>query len=197
MEDIVPCPWYLLQLPLAVLVWLYYDEIMKYFPTVLLVIALMPFCAIAHTSDQRYESGMIIDLSTAPVAPWVGEKVGMSFVFRDASTGVASTSVVSASFVIDALMREHNKTQETIFESPEFAVTQGGFVTDYVFQEVGTYDMHVQYTDSDGITHETGFRKQVRRGDEQGAPPALPYIYFGTALCMLVLGYVLGRKSHI
>lgn len=178
---------------LARILALYYDVMMKYF---VLCALLYPMVLVAHTSDQRYQDGVIIDLSTAPVAPWVGEKVGMSFVFRDAMTGLASTTIVSASVYIDALMREGNKIQEVVYESPVMQVEQGGFVMEHVFQEVGTYDMHVQFEDRDGVVRETGFRKQVRQGEATDVA-ALPYVFFGTAIMMMLVGWVLGRQSRV
>ena len=120
-------------------------------PSVLLFLALLlPTVSIAHTSDERYVDGYVVDLSTAPVAPWVGEKTGMSFVFIDPQTMKATTTVVSASLVFDALMRANKKPPEVIYTSQQFSVVNGGFVTDYVFNEEGTYDMHINFTDASG-----------------------------------------------
>ena len=154
---------------------------------------LIPVVVLAHTSDQRYKDGYIIDLSTAPVAPWVGEKTGMSFTFRDPFTGIATTSVKSASITIDALMRVNNKKQEVIFESQKFMIDRGGFVTDYIFTEEGTYDMHLTFTDMNGITHATGFRKQIRDGS--ATAPISPIAFFAGVLTIGIFGFSAGRLS--
>lgn len=163
----------------------------------ILLLWFFPYMVAAHTSDQRYQDGYIVDLSTAPVAPWVGEKVGMSFVFRDPMSGLATTSVVSASYSIDALMREKSKVQETVFQSATFPVTTGGFVADHVFTEVGTYDLHLAFIDAEGKEHTTGFRKQVRSGGGGEAIAAkAQYAILGIALIMAILGFVLGKFSR-
>lgn len=162
----------------------------------LLALFVAPLLASAHTSDQRYQDGYIVDLSTAPVSPWVGEKMGMSFVFRDPTSGVSTSSVVSAEWSIDALTRENNKIQETIFVSPKLEVVNGGFVTDFTFTEVGTYDLHLLFMDTEGQTHSTGFRKQVRNGEVGTAvPPKTKYAYLSIALIMGILGFVLGKSK--
>jgi|GEM_PF-2686871 len=170
---------------------------MKHFFLLLLVLCVPPLFASGHTSDQRYHDGYIVDLSSAPVAPWVGEKVGLSFVFRDPISGLATSSIVSAEWSVDALMRENNKTQETIFVSSVFEVRDGGFVTDYVFTEEGTYDMHLIFTDVDGKERTTGFRKQVRNGAVENTIPAKTHVAFlSITLIFSILGFVLGRFSR-
>lgn len=165
---------------------------MKY---ALLFLMMIPVLTLAHTSDQRYADGYIVDLSTAPVAPWVGEKTGMSFTFRDPFTGVATSSVKTATISIDALMRANKKAPEIVFESQEFIIDRGGFVTDYIFTEEGTYDMHLTFIDTSGKTHTTGFRKQVRDGSVGDAPKVSPFIFFGGIFIVGLLGFVSGRLS--
>ncbi len=155
----------------------------------------IPVPVFAHTSDQRYADGYIIDLSTAPVAPWVGEKTGMSFVFRDPFTGVATSSVKSASFSIDALMRKNKKSPEIVFESHTFTIDRGGFVTNYTFTEEGTYDMHLTFVDTSGISHVAGFRKQIRDGGMKTQAPISPEVFFGAVFLISILGFTAGRLS--
>jgi hypothetical protein len=163
--------------------------------SLILLFALSPFVAIAHTSDERYVDGFIVDLSTAPVAPWVGEKVGMSFVFRDPTSGGSTTTVVSATFSIDALMRTGNKRQEVIFESGQFAVENGGFATSYAFSEEGTYDIHLTFVDKEGNEHLAGFRKQVRSG-VPSAPRNIDALSFFLTISMVgILAFWAGRIS--
>lgn len=164
----------------------------KILPVVFFVLVIVPFCAAAHTSDQRYVDGYIVDLSTAPVAPWVGEKVGLSFVFRDPATGLATTSVGTASISIDALMRANKKPPEVIYESGVFPVANSGFVSDYVFLEEGTYDMHLSFIDTSGITHVTGFRKQVRASDASSGAAWFSLLLV-TVLITSILSFVAGR----
>lgn len=166
---------------------------MKY---ALILLLLAPLVVFGHTSDQRYTDGFIIDLSTAPVAPWVGEKTGMSFTFRDPHTGVATSSVQSASFTIHALTRINNKKQETVFTSKIFTIDKGGFVTDHMFTEEGTYDMHLTFIDASGNPHTAGFRKQVRDGNVGAKTPITPVIFFGTLIFFSLLGYGVGRISR-
>lgn len=155
----------------------------------------LPITVFSHTSDQRYADGYIIDLSTAPVAPWVGEKTGMSFTFRDPYTGIATSSVKSASLSIDVLMRPNKKRSETVFQSKQFDIDRGGFVTDYVFTEEGTYDMHLTFIDTLGISHVAGFRKQVRDGGTKEGSPISLFIFFGVVLSTFILGFGAGKLS--
>ncbi len=165
---------------------------MKYF---IVAVLFLPFLAGAHTSDQRYVDGYIVDLSTAPVAPWPNEKVGMSFVFRDPATGLATTTVATARISIDVLMRPNNKLQEIVFDSSQFLVENGGFVTSYVFSEEGTYDLHLSFVDTAGKEHLTGFRKQVRGGNPPSAQEIEPIIFFVTVITTSILGFFAGRFS--
>lgn len=153
----------------------------------------LPAIAAAHTSDERYVDGYVVDLSTAPVAPWVGEKMGMSFVFLDPHTFRATTTVVSATLTIDATFRANRKPQETIYTSP-LVVENSGITTSYTFTEEGTYDMHLSFVDTQGKTHEAGFRKQVRNSSTEGAQRTItPLLFFTTALIVGALGFVIGR----
>ena len=158
----------------------------------LLILSITPFVALAHTSDERYVDGYVIDLSTAPVAPWVGEKVGMSFAFLDPFSGRATTTVVNATLTFDALMRSNKKPPEVVYTSPTFEIKDGAFVTDYVFTEEGTYDLHIAFVDTNGVEHTTGFRKQVRSGATVPAPIG-PALFFGALLLVALLGFLSGR----
>ena len=146
----------------------------------------------AHTSDERYVDGYVVDLSTAPVAPWVGEKVGMSFVFLDPHTFRATTTVVSATLTIDATFRANRKPQEVVYTAP-LVVENSGIITSYVFTEEGTYDMHLAFTDTTGDTHVAGFRKQVRSGGAPTASGVTPLLFFVTTLFVGVLCFIAGR----
>jgi hypothetical protein len=148
--------------------------------------------AMAHTSDERYVDGYVVDLSTAPVAPWVGEKMGMSFVFLDPHTFRATTTVVSATLSIDATFRTNRKPQETIYASP-LVVENSGITTSYTFAEEGTYDMHLSFVDTQGKTHEAGFRKQVRSGSTEGTPTVTPALFFLTIFIVGAFCFVAGR----
>jgi len=168
---------------------------MKY---LIFIMLFSPVFVFAHTSDERYVDGYIVDLSTAPIAPWVGEKMGMSFVFRDALTGRATTSVVSAQMEIDALLRANGKAPEVIFSNTvPYVVHEGGFTIDYAFQEEGTFDMHLTFLDSSGREHLAGFRKQVRTGELASTSAhglgISPLVFFGTILAVSTLGFVAGR----
>ncbi len=163
---------------------------MKYF---LFALIFIPMYALAHTSDERYVDGYIVDLSTAPVAPWVNEKMGMSFVFRDPITGVSTTTVLRARMSIDALMRANNKLQEVVFESEDFPVLDGGFVTSHVFTEEGTYDIHLLFVDNSGKEHLAGFRKQVRSGGISSRGGIDAPVFFLTIIIIAGLGFASGR----
>ena len=166
---------------------------MKYF---LFIFLLFPLLAFAHTSDERYTDGYIVDLSTAPVAPWVGEKTGMVFVFRDPVNGLATTTVKSASFTIDVLMRKSLKPPETIFHSQKFNVKNSEFTTDHIFTEVGTYDLHLYFVDEKGVTHQVGYRKQIRDGGSGNNTLIGPKVFFITLFVIGVLGFFAGRLSY-
>lgn len=155
-------------------------------------IFLAPSLLLAHTSDERYVDGYVVDLSTAPVAPWVGEKVGMSFVFLDPHTFRATTTVVSATLTIDATFRANRKPQETIYSAP-LIVTNSGIITDYTFAEEGTYDMHLSFVDESGETHVAGFRKQVRDGAAPARGGMTPALFFATTLMIGAVGFTAGR----
>jgi hypothetical protein len=156
---------------------------------------LIPIGVFAHTSDERYVDGFIVDLSTAPVSPWVGEKVGMSFVFRDPISLRATTSVREVTIEIDALMRPRTKVQEVIFQSQQFIVERGGFVMSYVFTEEGTYDLHATFIDAEGKKHIAGFRKQVRDGG--GASRGIDArLFFCTLVVVSIFGFMGGRLSR-
>ncbi len=163
----------------------------KTFFAVLFIIAL-PSLAIAHTSDERYVDGYVVDLSTAPVAPWVGEKVGMSFVFLDPYTFRATTTVVSATLSIDATFLANGKRQEAIYTSA-LPIENSGITTSYTFAEEGTYDMHLSFVDTQGKTHVAGFRKQVRTGAEGAPHPITPALFFLIILAVGAFGFVIGR----
>lgn len=154
-----------------------------------------PVLTVAHTSDERYVDGYIVDLGTAPVAPWVGEKMGMNFTFRDPLSGRATTSVLSARMEFDALMRVNKKPPETTFRSDVYRVTDGGFATDYTFLEEGTYDIHLTFTDTNGGEHLAGFRKQIRSGDALSGPGVGPLEFFGAIGAVALLAFLAGRYS--
>ncbi len=167
---------------------------MKYFLTILLF---LPVISIAHTSDERYVDGYVVDLSTAPIAPWVGEKTGMSFVFIDPITLRATSTVKNAVLTIDISMRANKKKPETIFKSETFPIDNGGLTTDYVFVEEGTYDMHLQFIDTEGKSRTAGFRKQVRNGNQQ-PEESVSSISVAIALSTLAIGvmaFIAGRLS--
>lgn len=134
---------------------------MRYFAIILL---LLPLYTFAHTSDERYIDGYVVDLSTAPIAPWVGEKTGMSFSFIDAQTGTGTSSVRSATLLYESYMAPGAKHAEMSTESETFTVADGGFVASHTFMKEGIYDMHLSFTDESGREHVAGFRKQVRMG---------------------------------
>ena len=165
----------------------------KYFLVLFLITA--PLVVFGHTSDERYVDGYVVDMGTAPIAPWVNEKMGMSFTFRDPFTSLATTTVRSAHYEIIALMRTGGKPPESLYQSPMFMVTDGGFATDHAFLEEGTYDMHVTFVDDKGNEHLAGFRKQVRTGGN-GVPGMTPQLFFGTLLVVAAIMFTAGRISH-
>lgn len=171
---------------------------MKQFPLVLLLVSLtFPNLTLAHTSDERYVDGYVVDLSTAPIAPWVGEKMGMSFSFLDPFTFRATTTVVgSATLEIDAVFRANGKRQATVYTSPLLEVVDSGIMTSYIFTEEGTYDLHLTFTDSSGKTHAAGFRKQVRLGEPLPPRGATPFVFFSTLILIGVLTFIAGRLSR-
>ena len=164
----------------------------RFYFLVFLALITTPATLWAHTSDERYVDGYVVDLSTAPIAPWVGEKMGMSFVFLDPFTFRATTTVTHATLEIDALFRANGKPQEVIYTSPVFEVKDSGIATSYVFKEEGTYDFHLTFTDTNGKTHVAGYRKQVR-SDTAGTPGATPTVFFSTLLVIGLLGFAAGR----
>lgn len=167
---------------------------MKRFPIFLFfALLILPTATLAHTSDERYVDGYVVDLSTAPIAPWVGEKMGMSFVFLDPATLRATTTVTNATLEIDALFRANGKPQEVIYTSSAFTVKDSGIATSYVFNEEGTYDFHLTFTDTGGKTHVAGYRKQVRSGAPLSAPGASPEIFFTTLILIAILSFIAGR----
>lgn len=167
---------------------------MKWFSTLIVILFVgAPMTLAAHTSDERYVDGYVVDLSTAPVAPWVGEKVGMSFVFLDPFTFRATTTVTDATLSIDATFRTKKKLQEVIYTSPVWNVVNSGIITDYTFTEEGTYDLHLTFTDTSGKTHVAGFRKQVRDGALPKTPGVTPILFFSTIAAIGALTFVAGR----
>lgn len=169
-----------------------YDMAMRYLFAILVL--LCPFAiAAAHTSDERYADGYVVDLSTAPVAPWVGETIGMDVTFRDPKTQLATTSVVEASWEFVALMRANGKPQEVVFTKDAIPVANGGFNMSHTFSEEGTYDLHLTFKDKEGNTHVVGFRKQIRNGVQaQGMTPTL----FVVTLMIVGIGmFLAGRLS--
>lgn len=164
----------------------------RFFIPLLFFLAVVP-TLYAHTSDERYVDGYVVDLSTAPIAPWVGEKMGMSFVFLDPFTLRATTTVTNATLEIDATFRANGKPQEVIYVSPILPVKDSGITTSYVFNEEGTYDFHLTFTDTNGKTHVAGYRKQVR----SGAPPSTPEmgagLFFATLVLIAILSFAAGR----
>lgn len=153
----------------------------------------LPTLLYAHTSDERYVDGYVVDLSTAPIAPWVGEKMGMSFVFLDPFTFRATTTVTSATIEIDATFRASEKPQEVIYVGPLLQVNDSGITTSHVFNEEGTYDLHLTFTDTNGKTHVAGFRKQVRSGAPMPSRGAGPGEFFGTIFIIAMLAFIAGR----
>lgn len=167
---------------------------MKRFPIfILLTLMVLPLPSFAHISDERYVDGYVVDLSTAPVAPWIDEKMGMSFVFLDPFTFRATTTVVDATIVIDATFRANGKRQEVIYTSPLLPVINSGIITSHVFNEEGTYDIHLTFTDTSGKTHVAGYRKQVRSGAPIPARGAEPKVFFGTIFIIAALSFAAGR----
>lgn len=157
---------------------------------------LVPLFAFAHTSDERYVDGYVVDLSTAPVAPWVGEKVGMDVTFRDPFSELATSTVVSATWEFDALMRASGKPAEIVYQSDTIPVVNGGFNMSHVFVEEGTYDLHLSFVDSSGKTHLTGFRKQVRNGSlPDGQKGMTPAMFLGAMLIVGLGMFMAGRLS--
>lgn len=169
-------------------------ECMKHlFVFFLCILLTPPTLLLAHTSDERYVDGYVVDLSTAPIAPWVGEKMGMSFVFLDPLTFRATTTVTSATMVIDATFRANRKPQEVIYTSPELLVKDSGIITSYTFEEEGTYDIHLTFTDSSGNIHTAGYRKQVRNETTQPSPGIGPMLFFATITLIAILSFTAGR----
>lgn len=158
-----------------------------------LAVLTLPILSFAHTSDERYVDGYVVDLSTAPVAPWVGEKMGMSFVFLDPFTFRATTTVVDATIVIDATFRANGKRQEVIYTSLLLPVKDSGIITSYTFNEEGTYDIHLTFTDVSGKVHTAGYRKQVRSGAPLSAPGATAPVFFTTITLIAILSFIAGR----
>jgi hypothetical protein len=158
-----------------------------------MILSAAPVLAIAHTSDERYVDGYVVDLSTAPVAPWVNEKMGMSFVFLDPFTFRATTTVVQATIEIDATFRANGKPQEVIYAGPLLQVNDSGITTSHIFNEEGTYDIHLTFTDTSGKTHVAGYRKQVRDGAALTPHGAGPEVFFGTMFAIAVLAFIAGR----
>lgn len=172
-----------------------YYYFMKYFLAMLL---LLPLFSFAHSSDERYVDGYVVDLSTAPIAPWVGEKTGMSFVFIDPITLRATSSVKSAVLTIDVSMRTNKKKPETIFTSEVFTIENGGFTTDYIFSEEGAYDIHLQFIDDAGKSRVAGFRKQVRDGEPKqvSSMPSANATFLFSIFMISILAFIAGRFSN-
>lgn len=156
------------------------------------VFLVLPLLSFAHTSDERYVDGYVVDLSTAPIAPWVGEKMGMSFAFLDPKNFHATETVAQATLEIDALFRTNRKPQEVIYRSPIFTVKDGSFATSYIFAEEGTYDLHLTFTDTSGKTHIAGYRKQIRHGAPEAKAGATPQVFFSTIILLTMLSFVAG-----
>jgi hypothetical protein len=159
----------------------------------LITLSFAPELIYAHTSDERYVDGYVVDLSTAPIAPWVGEKMGMSFVFLDPFTFRATTTVVDATIAIDATFRANGKRQEVVYTTPLIPVNDSGITTSHVFNEEGTYDIHLTFTDASGKTHVAGFRKQVRSDTPMPSRGAEPGVFFGTIFIIAALAFIAGR----
>jgi hypothetical protein len=156
--------------------------------------------AVAHTSDERYVDGIIVDLSTAPIAPWVGEKVGFLFSFLDTKNFQVIDTVKSAQISIVATFRANGKPQEEIYLGTSTPVVRGTLNFDHVFTEVGTYDVHISFVTTDGKEHVTGYRRQIRDGttSESGSGHGWGYDAFiglvGATFGTLVTRYALQHK---
>ncbi len=122
----------------------------------------LPASLLAHTSDERYVDGIVVDLSTAPVAPLVGEQTGFLWSFLDPETFTVLPSIATATITVVATTRESGAPQEVIYESTILPVTRGTLNWSYVFVEPGTYDVHIAFADTAGKERLTGFRRQVR-----------------------------------
>ena len=123
--------------------------------------------AFAHTSDERYVNGMIVDLSTAPIAPWVDEKVGLLFSFLDPKNFQVIDTVTEATITVIATFRDNGKPQAVVHQSEVLPVERGTLNYTYVFTEAGTYDIHINFKTTDGQFYETGYRRQIREGGGQ------------------------------
>jgi hypothetical protein len=126
------------------------------------ILVFIPQFTFAHTSDERYVDGIVVDLSTAPIAPLVGEQTGFLFSFLDPETFSVISEIQSAKIDIIAQVREKNLPQAIIWSSERMPVQRGTLTFSHVFDEQAIYDVHLTFWDSSGVEHTTGFRRQVR-----------------------------------
>ena len=171
----------------------------------LAVVVLSPFASVvyANGADERYADGVLVGLSMAPIAPFVGEKVGMLFSFRDAQTGKYLTNIVNADVTIETFIIEGQKGGELLLEKKSIDVSTGSFNLDYEFTKEGLYEIHVAFKTPNGKERNVGYLKQIRVDSRPQpsriSPATLLVSIIVASVFSLAVGYGIARwqrKTH-
>jgi hypothetical protein len=170
---------------------------MNKFITLLILFFALPTVTFANGFDERYTDGVLVGLSMAPLSPFVGEKVGMLFSFRDANTGKYITNISEADITIDTFIVDSYKAGDRIFEQKSIDSSIGSFNFQFEFQKQGLYEIHVIFKTPDGKEHNVGYTKQIRINPQEntlsvkvvlGLVAVLSSVFFA-------LGYYLGKRK--
>ncbi len=142
----------------------------------------LPVTAGAHGAMQKIVEGRyLMNLTSVPIAPVVGQKQSNLFALSDAATN----TFITADSVFFITVKKNGKT---LYTSPLMTATGGLLAFDYAYPEPGTYELQAmfRFPDDDHQYMPDDYWVQV---NETPAPAASPV---DTAIIALLIGIVLG-----
>lgn len=158
--------------------------------SILLIGFLLPLAVSANGGIKEVAEGKyMVNLSAAPIAPFIGEKQSMLLGFAD-----IYGNLIQKDISVDLTLKYQH---ETLVEQKNLTADNGVLPFQYVYEKPGLYELFVAFRLPDEPDHTympEDFMIDVkdRQSNPQPAFPVIPVI--GAGLIGLILGFVLGKR---
>lgn len=158
--------------------------------SILLIGFLLPLAVHANGGIKEVAEGKyIVNLSAAPIAPFIGEKQSMLIGFAD-----IRGNLIQKDISVDLILKYGH---EPVMERKNLLAENGVLPFQFIYEKPGVYELVVAFRLPDKLNHTympEDFMIDVKER-QGGAPSAFPVIPMaGAGIIGLVLGFALGKR---
>lgn len=160
----------------------------------LIAVLLVPAHTLANGGNQRVVEGKyIVQISSAPLAPYAEEKVAMLVSFFD----IAKDSLILTP--VNARLRIATKAGEELLPWTQLQVEGGIAEFSYAYAQPGFYEIFVDFERSEEpgkVYTVPDFLLDVKTEPARDVPSWIPLALLGTAIVGFAAGFIAGRSTR-